>query len=50
MTRSALLDQIGKLLERDSDRVSTARALVDAIDRRGPIAGLVSMMWMLRTV
>ncbi len=35
MTRSALLDQIGKLLERDSDRVSTARAVVEAIRQKG---------------
>ena len=35
MTRSALLDQIGKLLEGDSDRVSTARAVVDAIRQKG---------------
>jgi hypothetical protein len=31
MTRSTLLEQIGNLLERGSDRVSTARAIVDAL-------------------
>jgi L-methionine (R)-S-oxide reductase len=35
MTRRALLDQIGELLERDSDRISTARAVVDAIRQKG---------------
>jgi L-methionine (R)-S-oxide reductase len=35
MTRTALLDQIGTLLERDSDRVSTAKAIVDAIRQEG---------------
>jgi L-methionine (R)-S-oxide reductase len=35
MTRSTLLDQLGKLLERDSDRVSTARAVVDALRKKG---------------
>jgi hypothetical protein len=34
MTRSALLDHIGKLLERDSDRISIARAVVDAIRQK----------------
>jgi L-methionine (R)-S-oxide reductase len=35
MIRSTLLEQIGKLLERDSDRVSTARAVVDTLRQKG---------------
>jgi putative methionine-R-sulfoxide reductase with GAF domain len=35
MTRSTFLERIGNLLERGSDRISTARAIVDALRRKG---------------
>src|SRR5258708_5849013 len=35
MARSTLLDQIGKFLARDSDRLSTAKSIVDTIRHEG---------------
>jgi L-methionine (R)-S-oxide reductase len=35
MTRSTLLEQIGTLLGRNSDRVSTAKCIVDALRQKG---------------